>query len=66
MAESMTLYGGVYREEAIIVQVTRIGAGAGEIDCIECGGFGIWTILPGEAPIRCTACKGTGRILVSV
>jgi len=38
MAERMTLYGGAYREEAIIGQVTRIGAGAGEIDCVECRG----------------------------
>jgi len=44
LAESMTLYGGVYREEAIIVQVTRIGAGAGET--------GIWTVLPDDGPIR--------------
>jgi hypothetical protein len=32
VAESMTLYGGVYREEAIIVQVARIAAGAGVIE----------------------------------
>lgn len=63
---SMVLYAGAYRDEEVPVDVTRLGAGAGEIDCIECDGTGIWTVLPGDGPIRCTSCKGTGRILLSV
>lgn len=62
----MALYAGNLRNEEIPVAVTRLGAGAGEIECIECDGTGIWTVLPGDGPIRCTTCKGTGKILISV
>jgi len=48
------------------LQVRRLGASAGETACIECDGAGIWTVLPGGGPIKCTTCKGKGRIMVSV
>jgi hypothetical protein len=62
----MTLFAGASRDEELAVQVRRLGAGAGEMICIECDWTGIWTVLPKDEPIRCTSCKGTGRTLVSV
>ena len=64
--DAMTLYAGARRDEELPVDVTRLGAGAGEITCIECVGSRIWTVLPDDGPIKCTTCKGTGKILVSV
>lgn len=55
--DEMTLWGGALRDEEIPVAVRRLEAGAGEIACIECDGTGIWTVLPGDGPIRCTTCK---------
>ena len=48
------------------MNVLPLGAGAGEIRCIECDGTGVWTVFPGYGPIKCTTCKGTGKTLVSI
>ena len=65
--EGMTLFGGSYRDEEIPVLVKRLDCGAGEIDCLECNGTGIWTHLPPDnPPVRCTTCKSTGKVLISV
>jgi hypothetical protein len=65
--ESMVLFGGSYRNEEITVKVRRLSCGAGEIDCIECGGTGIWTYLPPDGrAVPCTTCKATGKLLIGV
>ncbi len=66
MMDGMTLYAGARRDEEISVNVEMLGAGAGEINCIECDGTGVWTVIPSDGPIRCTTCKGTGRVLVAI
>ena len=65
----MTVYVGLYREIEIICEVLDLGVGAGEINCIECGGDGDWTKFhpePWTGPYPCVPCKGTGRVLVSI
>lgn len=64
--DHMTLFAGAYRDKKIPVEVRRLGAGAGVITCLECDGTGIWTVLPENGPIKCTTCKGTGKVLISV
>jgi hypothetical protein len=64
--DHMTLFAGASRDEKIPVEVRRLGAGVGEVTCLECDGTGIWTVLPDDGPIRCTTCKGTGKVLISV
>ena len=64
--ENMILFAGTRRDEEIPVDVRRLACGAGEIQCIECDGTGVWTVLPDDGQVRCTTCKGTGRVLISV
>ena len=58
--DEMTLWGGSLRDEEIPVEVRRLEAGAGQIACIECDGTGIWTVLPGDGPIRARPARGPG------
>lgn len=49
--------------------VTPLGCGAGEIECLECRGTGDWTKYhpePGLGPFQCVTCKGTGKQLISI
>ena len=49
--------------------VATLKCGAGRIVCLECGGSGDWTIYHREHELtsgKCSACKGTGWMLVSV
>jgi hypothetical protein len=63
----MVLYAGLHRDQEETVHVRYLDGVAGEIDCIECDGTGIWTILPPDnTPIKCTTCKATGKMLISV
>jgi hypothetical protein len=63
----MVVYCGFARETEVPVAVIDRGCGAGEIDCIECGGTGWWGFGPTEAETGpCVECKGTGRALVSI
>ena len=54
--EEMTFYGGAFREEEIPVKVLILDDWiAGEIDCIECDGTGIWMLLPpDDRPVKYT------------
>ena len=58
------------------MEVRPLGAGVGEIDCLECGGDGDWKkflaleqvecLCPGDTPYPCVQCKGTGKQLITV
>jgi len=57
----------LHRDQEEMVSVRDLDGVAGEIDCIECNGTGIWTNLPPDNhPIKCTTCKATGKMLISV
>lgn len=63
----MTVYCGYLRETEVVCDVTDLGAGAGEIACLECGGSGCWAFAEPEIPGEdCVQCKGTGRHCVSI
>lgn len=56
-------------DTAMECSVVDLGNGAGEIDCLECGGDGNWGKFAPElvgAAAECIDCKGTGRQLVSI
>lgn len=51
------------------IDVADIGCGAGEIQCLECGGDGNWGKFAPEIvgpDCACVDCKGTGRQLVTI
>ncbi|WP_187435935.1 hypothetical protein [Bradyrhizobium hipponense] len=50
-------------------EVVDLGAGAGQIRCLECGGDGNWGKFAPEIVgpnCKCIDCKGTGAQLVSI
>ena len=65
----MTVYLGFTRETEHTCHVELLSCGAGRISCPECGGDGDWAKYlpePSSEPCPCVACKGTGKILISV
>ncbi len=65
----MAVYCALNCDTSVEVDVRLLGCGAGEIDCLECGGDGDWTKYhpePETGPHPCVTCKGTGKQLVSV
>lgn len=63
----MIVYCGFHRTTEVEVEVKDLGLGAGEIDCLECGGDGDWTKYhPENIPTVCVECKGTGKILIAI
>lgn len=67
----MVAFLGFWRSTEVAVAPIDRGCGAGEVPCFECGGDGDWTKFHPEpetlpAPLKCVACKGTGRVLVSI
>ena len=68
---AMTAYLGWCRTTEVEIAPVDMGCGAGEVPCFECGGDGDWTKFYPEPetlsePMKCVACKGTGRVLVSI
>ncbi len=62
-----TIYCGQSRNTEVERDVELLGCGVGRIDCLECGGSGVWTFMEPEIPAEpCVPCKGTGKVLVSV
>ena len=60
------VYRGFKRETAVPVAMTLVTPEIGVIDCIECGGTGVWDFEPTPAECGpCVECKGTGRVFVS-
>jgi DnaJ-class molecular chaperone len=65
--ERMTAFGGMDSDTPLVVEVERLGAGAGKVRCFECGGTGVSPLPPELFPARaCVECKGTGFVWVSV
>jgi hypothetical protein len=63
----MTVYAGRNLVTGVDRLVQPIGCGAGEIDCLECGGSGVWDFMEPEiAAADCVQCKGTGRQLIAI
>ena len=65
----MLAYLGFSRDTEVEVVPVRLGCGAGEGDCFECGGTGDWAPFHPDPPpegLPCVDCKGTGRILISI
>lgn len=67
----MIAYLGFARTTEVPVEPIDRGCGAGEVACFECGGDGDWTKFYPEPetlaePMSCVACKGTGRVLISI
>lgn len=67
----MIAYLGWKRETEVSVNPIDLGCGVGEVQCFECGGDGDWTKFYPEPEtlgeqMKCVACKGTGRVLVSI
>ena len=63
----MTVYCGFYRNTEVECDPIDMGCGAGQIDCLECGGDGDWTKYhPDNIPTICVNCKGSGKIFVSI
>ncbi len=61
----MTLYCGVFGERDIKESdIERICIGVGKIDCIWCEGIGGQRVKRGF--MLCRACKGTGRMFISI
>ena len=69
---AMTAYVGFYRSTEVEVYPIDLGCGAGQIDCLECGGDGDWTKFHPESEtlppnsMPCVQCKGTGKQLISI
>ncbi len=54
-------------ETVVRREVKDLGAGAGQITCLECGGSGDWDFMEPEIPTeKCVPCKGSGKMLVSI
>jgi hypothetical protein len=67
----MTAYLGVSRATEVAVRPFDLGCGAGEVPCFACGGDGDWTKFYPERdkltePLPCVACKGSGKVLISI
>jgi hypothetical protein len=65
----MLIYCALNCDTPVEDDVVDLGAGAGEIHCLECGGDGNWGKFAPEIvgiDCKCLDCKGTGRLLVSV
>jgi hypothetical protein len=65
----MLVYCAKNCDTVIETEVIDLGAGAGRIRCLECGGDGDWSkFVPDMVPIgmKCVDCKGSGYQLVSV
>jgi hypothetical protein len=65
--ERMTAFVSHNCDTTVEVEVERVGVGAGQVKCFECGGTGISSFPAEEYPARtCNDCKGSGFVLVSV
>jgi DnaJ-class molecular chaperone len=45
--------------------VDEIIEGRMKIDCIECGGSGVWSFYPDGHSEACVTCKGTGQVYIN-
>ena len=63
-----TLYVGFYRNTMVNIDINLddISNGYKFIECLECGGTGIWDFVDYIPTEKCVDCKGTGKILVNV
>lgn len=67
MIATMIVYLGFSRTTEVEVKPIDHGCGAGQVSCFECGGRGIWDyMVPLEPASDCVACKGTGKIYISI
>jgi hypothetical protein len=65
----MSIFCAFNTETEVTRDVRYLGAGAGQITCLECGGDGNWGRFAPEIvgiDMLCVQCKGTGCQLVSV
>jgi hypothetical protein len=63
----MTVYAGKNRVTPVSVDIEVVTPGVGRTGCLECHGTGWWAFAEPEIPGEpCVACKGTGRIWVSI
>jgi len=64
----MTVYCGWTRNTAVLdLEIEDLGCGAGRVPCLECQGSGVWAFMEPEIGAQvCVACKGSGKILVSI
>lgn len=64
---TIDVYCGYYRDTIVRVRYRLVEDIVLEIDCMECGGTGIWNYFPEEfGEEACVACKGTGRQLLRI
>jgi hypothetical protein len=65
----MRVYCAKNCETIVEAEIIDLGAGAGRIRCLECGGDGDWSrFAPDMMPpgMMCLDCKGSGYQLVSI
>ena len=59
------VYRGFKRTTVVAVDAKIITPEIYEIDCIECGGTGIWVGHPEIDEMPCVECKATGKVYIS-
>jgi DnaJ-class molecular chaperone len=71
------VYLGWYRETSVKVDITKedVKRGYVFVPCFECEGTGVWNYypddyfpngyIPTKKELRCTTCKGTGKVLIN-
>jgi hypothetical protein len=53
---------GFSRDNPVMTRIEVLGGGAGAITCPDCLGDGT---VDWDGPMKCTRCKGIGKVLIS-
>lgn len=66
MRERMDCFVAENCDTVVPAMVELLSEVAGQVSCLECDGIGFWPWHPDGRMLRCTNCKGTGKVYVSV